>query len=208
MRKNQLAFVGIVAMGLLFLPLAAEAQDVGKNAVPTASAATVTLDVREARISDVLTKLFRDAKVDFIIDPRISGFVTLHLTDQPFENALRLIMHSSDVPLTYTHENGVYEVTLRPVPQTTVKNIPYAPITEAVAPTKNSRQFATITLNYIDAADLAQLLGIQLLPINVRASAYFPGATGFSNSGIIGSGANSGTVIGNGTTRGGTGSVP
>src|SRR4051794_20424892 len=70
----------------------------------------VTLDLRDAPIRSALEEIFKSAKVDYSIDPGVAGFVTLKITEQPFENALRLILRSAQFPLTYTKESGVYIV--------------------------------------------------------------------------------------------------
>src|SRR5687768_6939640 len=52
----------------------------------------ITLDLRDAPVRQALEQLFNNAKVDFSIANEVQGFVTLKITDQPFENALRLIL--------------------------------------------------------------------------------------------------------------------
>ncbi|MDX1931956.1 MAG: hypothetical protein SFU56_05065, partial [Capsulimonadales bacterium] len=87
----------------------------------------VTLDLRDAPIREALEQLFKSAKVDYSIDPGVAGFVTLKITEQPFENALRLILRSAQYPLTYTRESGVYVVKIREIATTTNAAPPPAP---------------------------------------------------------------------------------
>src|SRR5215217_6577368 len=70
-------------------------------AAPERALPPITLDLRDAPVRQALEQLFNNAKVDFSIANEVQGFVTLKITDQPFENALRLILRSSSIPLTF-----------------------------------------------------------------------------------------------------------
>lgn len=73
-------------------------------------AARVSIHLRDRPVRAALERIFNDAGLQHAIDPRVSGYVTLKIRNQPFENALKLIMRSSTIPLTYTKENNVYIV--------------------------------------------------------------------------------------------------
>ncbi|MBC7805426.1 MAG: hypothetical protein H7145_04675 [Akkermansiaceae bacterium] len=114
--KQPLAFrnIGMMAVSLATL-LGGAALNLVTSGVAHAQVAsppTVTLDVKDAPIREVLEKVLRAAGVDFAIDPAVRGSITVKMRDIPFENALKLIMQSSTPPLTY-YKNGVYVFKLR-----------------------------------------------------------------------------------------------
>ena len=81
---------------------------------PTAASRTkVTIDARNAPVQQALERLFHDAKAQYILDNGVAGNVTLKVTNQPFENALSLMLRASSTPLTYSRDGNVYVV--RPV---------------------------------------------------------------------------------------------
>jgi len=98
---------------------------------------------------------FKQAGIkNYVIDNSVNGFITMTITDQPFENTLKLIMRANTSPLTYTKENDVYIVKLRvATPQNGNSN----PLPEIVKP--NSISFEVIKLNHIDPFDLQGVLG-------------------------------------------------
>lgn len=70
---------------------------------------TVSLDVRNASLRQALARLFYASKQDFVFEGDIpTGLVTAKIQNQPFETALRLILASSDTPLTYQRSGKVY----------------------------------------------------------------------------------------------------
>ena len=75
---------------------------------------SISLDLKDAPIRSTLEMAFKQAGIkNYVIDNSVAGFVTMNLTDQPFENSLKLIMRAATVPLTYTWENDVYIVKAR-----------------------------------------------------------------------------------------------
>jgi type II secretory pathway component GspD/PulD (secretin) len=168
--------------GLLF---AAMSYPVLAQTVQERAAPPVTLDLRDAPIRDALEKIFKNAKVDYLIDPGVAGFVTLKITEQPFENALRLILRSAQTPLIYTKESGVYIVKMRLLTTATPNPPPAAP---AVKPTEQVYQpLETIQLVYVDPADLSAALGpITFIRTNVRGQAAGGGRGGFGSGGFGG----------------------
>src|SRR5678815_3689996 len=128
MRMNPLAGACAIAGAVLLLanPMAARAQQTGGNekALPP-----ITLDLRDAPIRQALEQVFNSAKVDYSIDNAVAGYVTLKITEQPFENALKLIMRSASIPLTYTKESGVYIVKPRPLDTYAPPPVPTQPDT-------------------------------------------------------------------------------
>jgi hypothetical protein len=127
--------------------------------------------------------LFNSAGVQFAIAPNVAGFITLRIADQPFDNALRLIMRASSVPLSYFVEGGVYFVRPRPLVD------PAHPITLPVDVTNPKLQYLPleqIQLTYIDAADLSSILGVTNLP-NFTRGQQAGNALGSGRGGLGGS---------------------
>jgi type II secretory pathway component GspD/PulD (secretin) len=175
----------------------------------SASMDAVTLDVRNAPLRDVLAQLFQQAKVDFSIDSGVTGLVTLHLSDQPLDTALRLVLRSSRDPLTYTHDGGIYIVKPRPL-EPPPRVAPPVRETAVAVSAVSDKHYAVIELNYIDPADLAQVLGIRLVPFNVRGRGF--GGFGQTGTGFLGSagtlgngavGGNGNSILSSGGTSGG-----
>jgi hypothetical protein len=158
-------FVASVVLGVGFalgtVPTASYAQQ--ERALPP-----ITLDLRDAPIRQALEQLFAAAKVDFQIDNSVVGFVTLKITDQPFENALKLILRASPIPLTYARESGVFIVKPRPMLATdpSLAAAPPPPFEGTQKP--NYQPLEQIQLTYIDPLDLAGILGIQFIQTGVR----------------------------------------
>jgi hypothetical protein len=167
--NNITKYIAVLGLGLGLLaavPQTAYAQTA--KAMPP-----VSLDLRDAPIRQALEQLFQTVKADFQIDNGVAGFVTLKITDQPFENALKLILRGSLIPLTYSVEGGVYIVKPRLAPIIT-ETAPPPPFPEQI--TAPAPRWEVIHLTYIDAADLAQILGIQMLPFGARFGGQQGGA--------------------------------
>ncbi len=156
------ALTGALLLGPSFTAQAhAQAQPpAGGNGAPERALPPITLDLRDAPVRQALEQLFNNAKVDFSIANEVQGFVTLKITDQPFENALRLILRSSSIPLTFVRESGVYIVKPRVTEALTPEAPPPFDNTVNQPPTATYDQ---IQLTYIDPADLAGTLGITFI---------------------------------------------
>ena len=170
----------------------------------------VSLDLRDAPIRTCLEMAFKQANINnFVIDNNVAGFVTLTITDQPFELALKLIMRGATTPLTYIKENNIYIVkprTISLVPQTAGPD----PIPET---SSNNVSFEIIPLVYIDPADLLGAFG-NILFINQgrRQMGGMNGnmGGGFNNSAgnsFLGGGGSFGGNMGMGTGGGGMGNA-
>lgn len=77
-------------------------------AAPSPETTRVTVDYHDAPIRDVLDRLFRQMHLNYSIDSEVTGTVTLKVTDMSFDDALRLILRSNSLPLTYSKDSGVY----------------------------------------------------------------------------------------------------
>lgn len=153
MMNNAMRFA-VVALALggvsLAVPTVAYAQEKSMGAV--------TLDLKDAPIRTTLEMAFKQAGItNYLIDNNVAGFVTMTITEQPFENALKLIMRASTVPLTYIKENGVYIVKPR---QVVVAPPPTTPDISNDDP-NNAKNvtFERIPLTYIDPLDLSSAFG-------------------------------------------------
>ena len=160
MKKYTASYL-VVALGLIAgtLPAAARAQVVpATTAEADKPLPPVTLDLQDAPLKQALTQLFQNAKAQSMLDPAIGGFVTLNIRDQPFENALKLLLRSANPPLTYTKENGVYIVKPRLDPTANQSGFPgggTSPDITADTMPATSSKLDKITLTYVDAADIA-----------------------------------------------------
>ncbi len=144
----------------------------------------VTVELRDAQIKSALEQIFNSANVQYTIDPLVSGFVTLKIRDQPFENALKLIMRTATIPLTYTKENGVYIVKPRPMIPPTTSGLDSAP--EVDEPQRRPPDI--IPLTYIDAMDLQQLIGPFLFLRPFQRQQQMGGGIGGGGGGLGGGG--------------------
>jgi len=118
---------------------------------------SITLDLKDAPIRTTLEMAFKQAGItNYVIDNNVAGFVTMTITDQPFENALKLIMRAATVPLTYIKENNVYIVKPRQISQNTS---PATPDISQEAPATNNVSFERIPLTFIDPMDLMGAFG-------------------------------------------------
>jgi type II secretory pathway component GspD/PulD (secretin) len=173
----------------------------------------ITLDLRDAPVRQALEQLFNNAKVDFSIANEVQGFVTLKITDQPFENALRLILRSSSIPLTFVRESGVYIVKPR-IAETLDPNAGAPPpITDPNAGALPAASYDQIQLTYIDSADLSGTLGITFIRSFTRQGGQggqggqqgggMMGGMGGMGGGMMGGGMGGGMMGGMGGMGGG-----
>lgn len=68
----------------------------------------ITLDLRDADLRDVLRLLSEVSGLDFVLQPGVSGRVTLRLTQTPWDQALEVLLRSRG--LDYRLEGGVLRV--------------------------------------------------------------------------------------------------
>ena len=92
-------------------PLADEGSPAGDSAAAAAGpfrGEPVTLDLRDADLRDVLRLLSEVSGLDFVLQPGVSGRVTLRLTETPWDQALEVLLRSRG--LDYRLEGGVLRV--------------------------------------------------------------------------------------------------
>jgi len=114
----------------------------------------ITMELKDAPVRTSLEMIFKQAGIkSYVIDNSVYGAISMNLTEQPFENALKLVMRANTVPLTYTKENDVYIVKARvfteykqPLPEITIEQ-------------PKGVMFEKIYLNHIDPFDLQSVFG-------------------------------------------------
>ena len=150
-------------------------------------AQNISVDLKDAPVRTTLEMMFKQAGIkNYVIDNSVSGFVTMKLEDQTFENSLKLVMRAATVPLTYTKENDVWIVKQR-----IVTEFKPTPTPDISLEKPNSVAFEVIHLNHIDPFDLMSVLGNILF---VNQFQRFQGGMngniggGFGSSGGLGGG--------------------
>jgi type II secretory pathway component HofQ len=73
----------------------------------------VTMSVQNAPIREVLTAYFDAFELDFVITPEVQGTASMTCENQFFETALRQLMRSSTIAITYTREGKRFFVRTR-----------------------------------------------------------------------------------------------
>ena len=155
----------------------------------------ITMELKDAPVKTSLEMIFKQAGIkSYVIENSVYGVISMNLSDQPFENALKLIMRANTVPLTYTKENDVYIVKARRIViEANPEPTNYSDL--IMERTKTSIAWEKIHLNHIDPFDLQVVLG-NILFIN-QFSRYTGGMNG-SNMGSFGGGNGNGSFGGNG----------
>jgi hypothetical protein len=124
--------------------------------------------------------IFKQAGIkNYVIDNSVTGFVTMKLEDQPFENSLKLVMRANTIPLTYLKENDVWIVKSRRI---TIEANPDPNFDSDPFPVK-SNSFQVIRLNHIDPFDLMSVFGNILF---VNQFQRFQGGMNNNNGGFGG----------------------
>ena len=153
----------------------------------------ISVDLQDAPVRSTLEAIFKQAGLkNYIIDNAVAGFVTLKITDQSFESALKLVMRANSQPLTYTKESGVLIVKPRTVPTISAA----APEPVSSEPVSTTAHYERLNLTYLDPADLAGILpGIITIPQFTRQR----GGQGVSSgNGLLGHGGGQAGQLGQG----------
>ena len=165
----------------------------------------ITMELKDAPVRTSLEMIFKQAGIkSYVIENSVYGVISMNLTDQPFENSLKLVMRANTVPLTYTKENDVYIVKARRIViEANPEPTNYSDL--VMQRSRNSITWEKIHLNYIDPFDLQAVLG-NILFINQfgRFSGNGSGMGGFGNgAGNSSFGGNGGFGMGGGNGMGG-----
>ena len=143
--------------GIIATAIVIGISSLGAHAQQDRNPNSITLDLKDAPIRTVIEMAFKQAGItNYVIDNNVAGFVTMTITEQPFENALKLIMRAATTPLTYIKENNVYIVKPRQITQS--NPTPAPDLTDEVS-TRNNVSFERIPLIFIDPIDLMGAFG-------------------------------------------------
>jgi hypothetical protein len=141
----------------------------------------ITMELKDAPVRTSLEMIFKQAGIkSYVIENSVSGVVSMNLSEQPFENALKLVMRANTIPLTYTKENDVYVVKSRkivigPNPDPNFDSLlPYT--------RQDTISWNIIKFNHIDPFDLQAVFG------NILFVNQFRRYTGGMNGGVGGFG--------------------
>ena len=165
----------------------------------------ITMELKDAPVRTSLEMIFKQAGIkSYVIENSVYGVISMNLSDQPFENSLKLVMRANTVPLTYTKENDVYIVKARRIViEANPEPTNYSDL--IMERSRNSITWEKIHLNYIDPFDLQAVLG-NILFINQfgRFTGNGSGMGGFGNgAGNSSFGGNGGLGMGSGNGMGG-----
>jgi len=163
------------------------------------------MELKDAPVRTSLEMIFKQAGIkSYVIENSVYGVISMNLTDQSFENSLKLVMRANTVPLTYTKENDVYIVKARRIViEANPEPTNYSDL--IMERSRNSITWEKIHLNYIDPFDLQAVLG-NILFINQfgRFTGNGSGMGGFGNgAGNSSFGGNGGFGMGAGNGMGG-----
>jgi len=114
----------------------------------------ITMELKDAPVRTSLEMIFKQAGIkSYVIENSVYGVISMNLSDQPFENSLKLVMRANTVPLTYTRENDVYIVKARVFTE-------YKQSTPEISLEKpKGIMFEKIYFNHIDPFDLQAIFG-------------------------------------------------
>jgi hypothetical protein len=162
----------------------------------------ITMELKDAPVRTSLEMIFKQAGIkSYVIENSVYGVISMNLSEQPFENALKLVMRANTIPLTYTKENDVYIVKSRKI-EIGPNPDPDFDAGLLLDYKYNAISWEVIKFNHIDPFDLQAVLG-NILFIN-QFSRYTGGMNG-SNMGGFGGGNNNSFLGGNGGFGGGAG---
>ena len=131
------------------------------------------MELKDAPVRTSLEMIFKQAGIkSYVIENSVYGVISMNLSEQPFENALKLVMRANTIPLTYTRENDVYIVKLRKFTEEVPTKLPDIQKTNL----NNNIVFERIPLTFIDPLDLQIAFG-RILYIR-----QFSGRMGMNNS--------------------------
>lgn len=192
LRKTAVALAVACA---LFVPCVGALAQANDTATTARKDDRVTIDVKDANIRDVLTLLQkgRERSFNFVIDPQVLAAappINASLSDVPFETALRMVL--SGHGLKYTKSQDTYTISLK-TPQTELTGAagPTQPTVETMTTettTRSSVTVAKIPLMRADPAEVAQILGGQVLSGGLIGSIGGGYGGGFGGYGGFGGG--------------------
>jgi len=147
------------------------------------------LELKGVDVTQAVMFLFKASGVsNYLIDPAVTGSVTVSLRDVPFTQALRSILDM--VGATFQKEDGIYRI----VPASAVsEGGTEGNYTDITAP----RRLRVFQPRFLDAAEIAILFG----GTSSRLSSYGTGGYGYNQGGNRNTGRNTGLGTNTNTNR-------
>lgn len=161
-----LALGALSLIGLPMLAAPASAQEVGA----ADGAKPISLNLINVPIQTALRTLFSSAGIrSYNIDSGVQGYANINVSDIPFSVALRQLLSSGNPPLTFSVDNGVYQIKVQAATPATPATTVVAPAAGAeVASADQPKRYYTIPIDSYDAFYIAQLVGqtgiVEVLP--------------------------------------------
>jgi type II secretory pathway component HofQ len=153
------------------------------------SSKRVSINLENAEIRYVVKLLFQSVGVNYVLDQSLQGiYVTVSLNDVPFRTALESILRaSSQTPLTYRVENGIYIIS----PKQETQETPTGKEEKTEETSKPKTRFQKIQVNHADAVSLAYAFGGYQIYSRFSSSGFGRGGgygNGFGGGGFGGGG--------------------
>lgn len=168
----------------------------------------VSVDAEDATLTSVLTTLMKSAGANYTLDNSLRAVsITAHLHNLRLDITLDILLRSSTPAAIYRVEEGVYRFLLKPeTPAPTP--LETNPLDYDPNSSRGIKHIQVVRVNFIDAAEVARLLGGISLFTNGQTyglidPAKFDGRVGGSGTGGLGAG-NNGANSGGGNVQGGT----
>lgn len=204
---SRATIVAMLAIGAAaFMPASPVfAQDA---ALPTQE---VNITLNQAPVRTALDTLFKSAGLNYTIDPTVTGLVTVSLRAIPFDVALRSILRASDPPLSYTVEDGIYNIQPRDetinINTNGAQSTVVAPVTAAAADTTGGDDSSTVTQVVPLRLEYANAALILRYALSGSETGYIPSLDAPPSTGTTGSGqgGSTGALGGLGGSNGGFG---
>jgi hypothetical protein len=127
------------------------------TASPADTDKKISLTVTQAPIQNVLKTLFGSEGVNYTIDQDVQGNVTVDINKVTFDTALHALLRSTNPPLTYDINGGIYHVKVKPVESGT-PGLPLGTPDPGATPTDQTFIFSKIPVDRYDAGYIAQLV--------------------------------------------------
>jgi len=105
----------LLAALLLFLWLAASAPAAARKAAPAPvpDSQRISLQLQHVPVATAMRLLFACVRAKCVVDPSVTGELSVDLPDAAFSDAVRTFVDAADQPLRCTFKNGAYYVTVQ-----------------------------------------------------------------------------------------------
>lgn len=105
-----------IILGLLWL-IAPGPAAVAQEGTPVSESKRITLTLEHVRTSTAMRLLFASVRAKNVIDPSVTGEVSVNVLAVAFGDSLRAFMDAADQPLRCTFKDGTYFVTVQRQPE-------------------------------------------------------------------------------------------